>query len=75
MLRMNWKVTCNAWNATLRMLVGRKTFGLLSALLTGRAMDVYARMSDDDAKDYNKLKKAVLTRYNFTEDGCRKRFR
>ena len=29
----------------------------LSALLTGRAMDVYTRMSDADASDYDKLKK------------------
>ena len=34
----------------------------LSALLTGRAMDVYTRMSDADASDYDKLKKALLTR-------------
>ena len=47
----------------------------LSALLTGRAMDVYSRMSDADASNYDKLKKALLTRYNHTEDGCRKRFR
>ena len=47
----------------------------LSALLTGRAMDVYTRMSDVDASDYDKLKKALLTRYNYTEDGYRKRFR
>ena len=47
----------------------------LSALLTGRAMDVYTRMSDADASDYDKLKKALLTRYNYPEDGCRKRFR
>ena len=47
----------------------------LSALLTGRAMDVYTRMSDGDASDYDKLKKALLTRYNYTEDGYRKRFR
>ena len=46
----------------------------LSALLTGRAMDVYTRMSDTDASDYDKLK-ALLTRYNYTEDGYRKRFR
>ena len=44
----------------------------LSALLTGRAMDVYTRMSDADASDYDKLKKALLTRYNYTEDGYRK---
>ena len=47
----------------------------LSALLTGRAMDVYTRMSDADASDYDKLKKALLMRYNYTEDGYRKRFR
>ena len=47
----------------------------LSALLTGRAMDVYTRMSDTDASDYDKLKKALLTRHNYTEDGYRKRFR
>ena len=32
-------------------------------------------MSDTDANDYDKLKKALLTRYNYTEDGYRKRFR
>ena len=47
----------------------------LSALLTGRAMNVYTRMSDPDANDYHKLKKALLTRYNYTENGYRKRFR
>ena len=59
------------------MPVGRTTHGLfkLSALLTGRAMDVYTRMSDTDANDYDKLKKALLSRYNYTENGYRKRFR
>ena len=33
----------------------------LSALLTGRAMKVYTRMSDGDASDYDKLKKALGT--------------
>ena len=32
----------------------------LSALLTGRAMDVYTRMSVADDSDYDKLKKALL---------------
>ena len=32
-------------------------------------------MSDTDASDYDKLKKTLLTRYNYTEDGYRKRFR
>ena len=38
-------------------------------------MDVYTRMLDADAIDYDKLKKALLTRYNYTEDGYMKRFR
>ena len=38
-------------------------------------MDIYTRMSDADASDYDKLKKALLTRYNYTEDGYRKKFR
>ena len=29
----------------------------------------------ENASDYDKLKKALLTRYNYTEDGYRKRFR
>ena len=29
----------------------------LSALLSGSAMDVYTRMSNEDAKNYDKLKK------------------
>ena len=32
-------------------------------------------MSDTDANDYDKLKIALLTRYNYTEDGYRKGFR
>ena len=47
----------------------------LSALLTGGAMDVNTRMSDTDANDYHNLKKVLLTRYNYTEDSYRKRFR
>ena len=39
---------------------------LLSALLTGRALEVYARLSEDDATDYRKIKAALLKRYNLT---------
>ena len=38
-------------------------------------MEVYTWMSNGDANNYDKLKKALLTRYTFTEDGYRKRFR
>ena len=47
----------------------------LSALLSGSALDVYNRMSEEDAKDYDKLKDALLRHFNYTEKGYRQRFR
>jgi len=47
----------------------------LCALLRGRALDVYSMMSKDDVNDYDKLKAALLKRYQLTADGFRKRFR
>jgi transposase InsO family protein len=47
----------------------------LSALLTGNALQVYGRLSDDDAKDYDTLKKALFRRYDLTEEGFRLKFR
>nr|CAB3263334.1 uncharacterized protein LOC108950802 [Phallusia mammillata] len=47
----------------------------LSALLTGRALDVYSRLSDDDAVDYDQLKQALLNRYDLNEEGYRCKFR
>ena len=47
----------------------------LSALLTGKALDVYSRLSDDDATNYDRLKAALLKRYNLTEQGYREKFR
>ena len=46
----------------------------LSALLRGRALDVYSMMAKDDVNDYEKLKSALLKRYQLTADGFRKRF-
>ena len=46
-----------------------------SALLTGRALDVYSRLSDVAAADYDTLKEALLKRYDLTESGFRNRFR
>ena len=37
-------------------------------------MAMYTRMCHGDANDYDKLQKALLTRYSFSEDGYRKRF-
>ena len=45
----------------------------LSPLLSGRALDVYSGLSDEQARDYDKLQKALLQRYDFTEQGYRER--
>ena len=47
----------------------------LSALLKGRALDVYDRLSTEDAADYDKLKDALLKNFEMTERGFRKKFR
>ena len=41
----------------------------LSALLKGRALDVYNRLSTEDAVDYDKLKDALLKNFDMTERG------
>ena len=47
----------------------------LSALLTGIALDVYSRLPDDTAFDYEKVKEALLIRYQLTKEGFKKRYR
>ena len=47
----------------------------LSALLTGRSLDVYARLPADKAKVYNDLKAALLFSFQLTEEGFRVKFR
>jgi len=47
----------------------------LSALLKGRALDVYSRMPSEQAGDYDRLKDALLKRYLLSADGFKKRFR
>ena len=46
----------------------------LSILLSGRALDTYFGLTDDDQKDYEKVKDALLRRYELTEDEFRKQF-
>ena len=46
----------------------------LSALLKGRALDVYDRLSTEDAADYDKLKDALMKNFDMTERGFRKKF-
>ena len=45
-----------------------------STLLTGKALKLYARLPAEDARTYEKLKAALLRRYELTVDGFRKRF-
>ncbi|XP_033108542.1 uncharacterized protein LOC117110070 [Anneissia japonica] len=43
----------------------------LSALLTGGALEVYSRLPNTDAENYQLLKCALLKRYDFTIEGFR----
>ena len=43
----------------------------LSALITGKALEVYSRLSADEADDFDVLKKALLDRYNLNAEGFR----
>ena len=47
----------------------------LSALLTGKALDVYSRMPDDAALNFALLKEALLKCYDLMTDGYRNKFR
>ena len=46
-----------------------------AAYLKGRALDVYDRLSTEDAADYDKLKDALLKNVDMTERGLRKKYR
>ena len=47
----------------------------LSSLLTVKAVKVYNRLSPEEAMNYERLKVALLERYDFTERGYREKFR
>lgn len=47
----------------------------LSALLKGKALDVYALLPATQALDYDELKSALLKRFDKTEDGFKRKFR
>ena len=47
----------------------------LSALLPGKALEAYSRLPDDTALDYEKVKEALLIRYQLTEEGFKKKYR
>ena len=47
----------------------------LSALLTGKSLEFYSRLSREEADDYRKLKLALLRHYDYTEEGYRRKLR
>ena len=47
----------------------------LSALLKGRALEVFVRLSRDDQSDYGQIKEALLTNFDLTERSFHKKFR
>lgn len=47
----------------------------LSARLSGEALNVFGRLTPEDAADYSKVKAALLKRFRFTVDGFREKFR
>jgi len=60
--------TCQRWN--------RADWALyLSALLKGRALDVYSILPAEQANNYDQLKAALLKRYQLSADGFKRRFR
>ena len=47
----------------------------LAPQLSGRAQRAYAAMNPEEAQDYDRLKEAVLRRYDINEESYRQRFR
>ena len=47
----------------------------LSALLKGKSLEFYSRLSREEADDYRMLKLTLLRHYDYTEEGYRRIFR
>jgi len=47
----------------------------LSALLSGRVLEVCSRLSEEAARDYGRVKIALMRRYDLTEGGYCRKFR
>ena len=75
-VKTRWIVICQGLRNTRQQINGIKCVAAyLSALLKGRALDVYDRLSTEDAADYDKLKDALMKNFDMTERGFRKKFR
>ena len=42
--------------------------------MKGKALEVYSRLAEKEAKSYDKLKSALLKKYDLTVEGFRKKF-
>ena len=58
----------NKWDPSMRA-------SYLSALLKGRALEVFVRLFKDDQSDYGQIKEVLLTNFDLTECSFRKKFR
>ena len=47
----------------------------LSTLLSGKGLEVYYSLSEEQARDYDTLKKCILNRYDMNEEGFRKKLK
>lgn len=47
----------------------------LAPKLAGKAREAFSRLDQEDAKDYEKVREAILKRYELTAESYRKRFR
>ena len=47
----------------------------LAAHLVGKAQEAYAALSLEESRDYERVKGAILRRFDITEDSYRQRFR
>ena len=55
--------------------MGRKKFGSLGSLLTGKTLEAYTRLSEEDASNYVELKNSLLKRYHLTAEKYHGKFR
>lgn len=67
LLRFERYAAANQWSR-------ERWAGYLSALLKGKALDVYNCLEPNEATDYDALKNALLRKFRLTAEGFRKKF-
>ena len=74
-VKKKWIVICPGLRSTHQLTIGKILIGqhIYVQLLKERALDVYDRLSNEDAADYDKIKEALLKNSDMTERGFRKK--